>query len=149
MLKTWQLLLADQDAQEVARAVAYLIQTSNATFAPSVSQVFGAMHELRSPTETADEAWAMGPRKESSERAKAAWKLWGGATRWRMLPDMKQAQFATSMQNYSFARKEFLEIYHSAVDKARKEPERLSHAKAKAVLESVGYPTNANALESQ
>lgn len=142
-IEAWHFAFQDENANEVFHAVRYLFKTQPDSFAPNPSLIFGAMKELRSPQiDSAEIAWAQGPRQVRSPHDAEIWRLWGGATRWGGLPDPKYREDPLqATRELNFARKEFVDLYNSKTEFDRNEPERLTHQRAIEALGAVKKTT--------
>lgn len=116
LIDAWHLVLEDYTPQECWEAYKVYLGEKH-EFAPNPSQIIGAIKKSKESNSGAL-AWSgMGGDSDLSDEA---WRLWGGQTRYSMLPDLKYSDNPSrDSQVIAFARKEFIEIYEDLADEKK------------------------------
>jgi hypothetical protein len=135
-IDSWLFILADENPQEMLLAARHLAKTKDSSFAPVPSELINYIKSTKVvEMPSADLAWN---NPEATELGAEAWKIWGGDSRWGMMPDPKYSENPQKAnQTLSFAKAEFIKIYEALLSKSKHQQVLDDHTSAVKALEGL------------
>lgn len=135
-IDSWLFILADEDPQDMLIAARHLAKTKDSSFAPVPSELINYIKSTKVvDIPSADLAWN---NPEASDIGREAWRIWGGDSRWGMMPDPRYSDNPEKAnQTLSFAKNEFVKIYDALLKQSKQQEILEDHSSAKKALENL------------